>query len=185
MPKVSGTIESAFLFRVSLLSSMFLITGYCVIIQLLVLWAWLPCACSSPWWVKAGLTVGEGAGGQLLLLPEGCGLALPSSFHYLCAQHSDLLTLFSVESGSVPSQGLWPCSLCLEYFVLDSLWPGFTWFPTILAPAQNLLELIIPMGTSYSYGLEKTLYFCFLIYLSLYSNEEFVMVWVSVSSFRL
>lgn len=114
-----------------------------------------PCAWSSPWWVNAGLTAGEGAGGQLLLLPEGCGLALPSSFHCLCAQHSDLLTLFSIESGSVPSQGLCPHSLCLEYFVQDSLWPGFTWFPTILASAQNLWELIIPMGTN-SCGLGKT-----------------------------
>lgn len=120
--KFLGQIESAFLFRVSLLSSMFLIYS---------------ALCHYSVVGSVGLTapVPDLAPGECMLASQlgrvqevtcfCCQRAVvrpcPSSSHYLCAQLGGLLTLFLIESGSVPSQGLCPCSLCLEYFVQDSL----------------------------------------------------------------
>lgn len=84
MPKVSGTdwecIPFQGQFTLNHVSDLRVLCHYSVVgsVGLTALF------CSSPWGANAGLRVGEGAGGQLLLL-EGCGLALPSSFHYLCA----------------------------------------------------------------------------------------------------
>lgn len=141
--KVLEQIESTFLVQVKFIYIHFSdLQFYCVIIHCLFFWLWLPCDfCSPDYWMLA-LPAGESGRSQLLLLLEGlCGLA-PALLFPLppCLSHNELLHyIFSDGSSSLPFQGLCPCcSLCLEYFIQDSLQPGFTWFTTeTLAPAQT------------------------------------------------
>jgi len=116
----------------------FWLTVYCVIIQLFFR-LWRPCDCCSPDYWMLALAVGESGGSQLLLLLEGlCGPA-PALLFPLppCLSHSELFRyVFSDGSCFLPFQGLCPCcSLCLEYFIQDSLQPDL--HQKTLAPAQK------------------------------------------------
>lgn len=131
------------LFRSSLFTSIFLIYSFIVsLFSCLFFWLWLSCDCCSPDYWTLVLPAGESGRSQLLLLLEDlCGLAPALLFPSpLCLSHNELLHyILSDGSSSLPFQGLCPCcSLCLEYFIQDSLQPGFTWFTTeTLAPAQT------------------------------------------------
>lgn len=162
-PKFLGQIESTFLFRVSLLSSVFLI--YSVIFSCGFCGLDCPVPDLAPGeWVLAS---------QVGRVQEASCFCCRRAVAWPCPHLSTASVLSTVTAHIVfywirfrPFSGACPRSLCLEYFVQDSLWPSFTWFPTILASAQDLWELIIPMGAN-PCGHGKTLYFCFLIYLSL------------------